>query len=94
MRQECRARICLDVHARKFAPQAAAAPAAMEEEEDEGDVDETGVEPKDVELVMTQVRFCYFQPVGNLGTLHVLQPVRGVAGAARSGRAMQQQQQQ
>jgi hypothetical protein len=26
------------------------------EEEDEGDVDETGVEPKDVELVMTQVR--------------------------------------
>ena len=36
-------------------PQAAAAPAAMEEE-DEGEVDETGVEPKDVELVMTQVR--------------------------------------
>lgn len=26
------------------------------EEEDEGEVDETGVEPKDVELVMTQVR--------------------------------------
>jgi nascent polypeptide-associated complex subunit alpha len=35
------------------ATRAAAAPAAMEEE-DEGDVDETGVEPKDVELVMTQ----------------------------------------
>lgn len=31
------------------------APAAVAEEEDEGEVDETGVEPKDVELVMTQV---------------------------------------
>lgn len=35
----------------------------MEEEEDEGEVDETGVEPKDVELVMTQVRFCKFRLV-------------------------------
>ena len=34
--------------------QATALPAAVEEE-DEGEVDETGVEPKDVELVMTQV---------------------------------------
>lgn len=35
------------------------------EEEDEGDVDETGVEPKDVELVMTQVRptsSCFLLP--------------------------------
>ena len=30
------------------------APKATIEEEDEGDVDETGVEPKDIELVMTQ----------------------------------------
>ena len=36
--------------------QAPAAATAAEEEEDEGEVDETGVEPKDVELVMTQVR--------------------------------------
>ena len=28
--------------------------AAKAEEEDEGEVDETGVEPKDIELVMTQ----------------------------------------
>lgn len=35
--------------------QAASLTAAVEEE-DEGEVDETGVEPKDVELVMTQVR--------------------------------------
>ena len=27
----------------------------VEEEDDEGDVDETGVEAKDIELVMTQV---------------------------------------
>jgi nascent polypeptide-associated complex subunit alpha len=30
------------------------APSAKIEEEDEGEVDETGVEPKDIELVMTQ----------------------------------------
>ena len=30
------------------------APKAKIEEEDEGEVDETGVEPKDIELVMTQ----------------------------------------
>lgn len=31
----------------------------QEEEEDEtGDVDDAGVEPKDIELVMTQVRPC------------------------------------
>ena len=28
--------------------------ALVEEDEDEGDVDESGVEPKDIELVMTQ----------------------------------------
>jgi HYPK UBA domain len=37
------------------------------EEEDEGEVDETGVEPKDVELVMTQVR-----PVSSCFLLHAL----------------------
>ncbi len=31
------------------------ATAIVEEEEDDGEVDETGVEAKDVELVMTQV---------------------------------------
>ena len=30
------------------------ASAATIEEEDEGEIDETGVEPKDIELVMTQ----------------------------------------
>ena len=30
------------------------APSAAAEEEDEGEIDETGVEPKDIELVMTQ----------------------------------------
>jgi nascent polypeptide-associated complex subunit alpha len=33
---------------------AKSAPAAVAEAEDEEDVDETGVEPKDIELVMTQ----------------------------------------
>jgi nascent polypeptide-associated complex subunit alpha len=36
---------------------AGASSAAVEEEEEDGEeVDETGVEPKDIELVMTQVR--------------------------------------
>jgi NACalpha-BTF3-like transcription factor len=36
------------------------APVKIQEEEDEegGDVDDEGVEPKDIELVMTQVRVC------------------------------------
>ena len=34
------------------------ATAIVEEEEDDGEVDETGVEAKDVELVMTQARVC------------------------------------
>ena len=34
--------------------EAKSAPAAVAEAEDEEDVDETGVEPKDIELVMTQ----------------------------------------
>jgi nascent polypeptide-associated complex subunit alpha len=32
-----------------------AEPKKAEEDEDEGEVDETGVDPKDIELVMTQV---------------------------------------
>ena len=30
--------------------------AAADDDEEEGDVDESGVEPNDIELVMTQVR--------------------------------------
>ena len=30
--------------------------AAADDDDDEGDVDESGVEPNDIELVMTQVR--------------------------------------
>lgn len=37
-----------------MAAAAAPTPSAKIEEEDDGDVDETGVEPKDIELVMTQ----------------------------------------